>query len=97
VNPYIDEKFAKALTAGSAPPDFQPGGASEPRRAFSSHITNHWFEFAPVNGKLPYDILLEECDPKLVKMEMDLCWIEVGGQDPLKYFKKYPGRFPWFT
>jgi sugar phosphate isomerase/epimerase len=27
-------------------------------------------------------------------MEMDLCWIEVGGQDPLKYFKKYPGRFP---
>ena len=46
------------------------------------------------NGKLPYDILLEETDPKLVKMEMDLCWIEVGGQDPLKYFKKYPGRFP---
>jgi sugar phosphate isomerase/epimerase len=55
---------------------------------------NHWFEFYPVNGKRPYDSLLEECDPNLVKMEMDLCWIEVGGGDPLDYFRRYPGRFP---
>jgi sugar phosphate isomerase/epimerase len=55
---------------------------------------NHWFEFYPVNGKRPYDFLLEECDPNLVKMEMDLCWIEVGGGDPLDYFRRYPGRFP---
>ena len=55
---------------------------------------NHWFEFAPANGKLPYDELLEDCDAKLVKMEMDLCWIDVGGQDPVKYFEKYPKRFP---
>jgi sugar phosphate isomerase/epimerase len=55
---------------------------------------NHWFEFDPVSGKMPYDILLTECDPKLVKMEMDLCWISVGRQDPLKYFDRYPGRFP---
>lgn len=55
---------------------------------------NHWFEFLPTNGKLPYDELLAECDPNLVKMEMDLCWITTAGADPLVYFKKYPGRFP---
>jgi sugar phosphate isomerase/epimerase len=56
---------------------------------------NHWSEFVPdATGKLPYDILLENSDPKLLKMEMDLCWITVGGGDPLKYFAKYPGRFP---
>ncbi|HXX28588.1 MAG TPA: sugar phosphate isomerase/epimerase, partial [Terriglobales bacterium] len=55
---------------------------------------NHWVEFYPVNGKRLYDFLLEECDPNLVKMEMDLCWIEVGGGDPLDYFDRYPGRFP---
>lgn len=55
---------------------------------------NHWFEFLPVDGKLPYDTLLKECDPHLVKMEMDLCWITVGGGDPIKYFNEYPGRFP---
>ena len=29
-----------------------------------------------------------------MKMEMDLGWITVGGQDPVKYFQRYPGRFP---
>src|SRR5207249_3832739 len=33
------------------------------------------------------------CDPNLVKMEMDLCWIFAAGQDPLFYFQEYPGRF----
>lgn len=55
---------------------------------------NHNFEFVPAGGKLPYDVLLEECDPKLVKMEMDLCWIVAAGQDPLAYFRRSPGRFP---
>jgi len=55
---------------------------------------NHDFEFAPVEGKLPYDVLLAETDPKLVQMEMDLYWITKGGQDPLAYFTRWPGRFP---
>ncbi|HTW32624.1 MAG TPA: sugar phosphate isomerase/epimerase [Candidatus Sulfotelmatobacter sp.] len=55
---------------------------------------NHWFEFLPVDGKLPYDELLRECDASLVKMEMDLCWITAAGGDPVKYFNLYPGRFP---
>jgi sugar phosphate isomerase/epimerase len=55
---------------------------------------NHWFEFLPVDGKLPYDELLADCDPDLVKMEMDLCWITTAKKDPIAYFNKYPGRFP---
>ena len=27
-------------------------------------------------------------------MEMDLCWIIAAGGEPVKYFEKYPGRFP---
>lgn len=56
---------------------------------------NHWIEFRPLaDGKLPYDILLAELDPDLVKMEMDICWVYVSGHDPIPYLKKYPGRFP---
>ena len=55
---------------------------------------NHNFEFKKVSGKPGYDILLAEADPNLVKMEMDLYWTIKGGADPLKYFAKYPGRFP---
>lgn len=55
---------------------------------------NHDYEFEKKNGKVLYDILIEKSDPKLVKMEMDLGWAILTGNDPLKYFAKYPGRFP---
>ncbi len=55
---------------------------------------NHDYEFVKVQGKLPYDVLLEGTDPGLVKMEMDVYWLTKGGQDPLAYFKRWPGRFP---
>lgn len=55
---------------------------------------NHEFEFEPTEtGKLPYEILLESTDPKLVSMQMDLCWTIAAGQDPVAYFRRYPGRF----
>src|SRR6266550_3935693 len=55
---------------------------------------NHDFEFVPMEGSLPYDVLLEATDPKLVQLEIDLYWITKGGQDPLKYFARWPGRIP---
>jgi sugar phosphate isomerase/epimerase len=55
---------------------------------------NHDFEFAPLEGAVPYDLLLQETDPKLVKLELDLYWISKAGRDPLDYFGRFPGRFP---
>jgi len=55
---------------------------------------NHEEEFEKVNGQVLYDILLDRTDPHLVKMEMDLGWLIVTGNDPYKYFEKYPNRFP---
>jgi sugar phosphate isomerase/epimerase len=46
------------------------------------------------NGKVLYDVLLENTDPSLVHMEMDLGWAVFAGKDPIAYFDKYPGRFP---
>jgi sugar phosphate isomerase/epimerase len=54
---------------------------------------NHDFEFTPLDGRLPYDLLIERMDSDLVKLELDLYWIVKGGADPLKYFAKQPGRF----
>jgi sugar phosphate isomerase/epimerase len=55
---------------------------------------NHIREFERVDNTNGYDILLTECDPSLVKMEMDIFWITYAGQDPLFYFRRFPGRFP---
>ena len=55
---------------------------------------NHDYEFEKENGQVLYDVLLQKTDPSLVKMELDLGWVFVTGNDPLAYFEKYPGRFP---
>lgn len=55
---------------------------------------NHDSEFEKDNGKVLYDVLLENTNPEFVKMEMDLGWVVVTGNNPLDYFSKYPGRFP---
>ncbi len=55
---------------------------------------NHAFEFARMDGQVPYDVLLDNTDPSLVEFEMDLYWTIEGGGNPLAYFARYPGRFP---
>jgi sugar phosphate isomerase/epimerase len=55
---------------------------------------NHEYEFEKENGQVLYDVLLDNTDPKLVTMELDLGWVIISGNDPLAYFNKYPGRFP---
>ena len=93
--PWIPEELRKSPDIWKqASEKFNKCGEQAKKAAIQFGYHNHWFEFLPVNGKLPYDELLAECDPNLVKMEMDLCWITVAGADPLKYFNEYPGRFP---
>ena len=54
---------------------------------------NHDFEFSILEGQVPFDLLLSQTDPELVEFEIDLFWAIKGGQDPLDYFDKHPGRF----
>ncbi len=54
---------------------------------------NHDFEFERVDGRIAYDLLLEETDPENLKMEIDFFWVHKAGMDPLAYFAKWPGRF----
>jgi sugar phosphate isomerase/epimerase len=98
VNAWVDESIRKEPDAWKHIAETYNQAAAVSKKAgiqFAYH--NHNFEFAPVKdagGKLPYDMLLDSCDPALVKMELDLCWISAAGKDPLDYFRRYPGRFP---
>ena len=92
--PWIDEKDRKTLADWHRhAADFNK--AAERARAhglrFAYH--NHDFEFKPVEGVVPYDLLLRETDPALVSFEMDVYWVTEGGADPKAYFRQHPGRF----
>ena len=54
---------------------------------------NHHMEFVPMEDQLAYDIILQETDPELVKMELDVGWAKVAGADSAGYIERYPGRF----
>jgi sugar phosphate isomerase/epimerase len=55
---------------------------------------NFGWDFTEQGGVIPYDIILKETDPALVKMELDLYWFSFGSRTkPLDWFKKQPGRF----
>ncbi len=54
---------------------------------------NHAFEFEKLEGRIPYDVLLEETDAGLVTMQLDTYWILYGGYSAEDYFRRFPGRF----
>lgn len=55
---------------------------------------NHDFEFIDHNGQNGYQVIMEETDPELVKLQMDLYWVVYQSKEPPSYyFKKQPGRF----
>ena len=54
---------------------------------------NHNFEFSKIEGETMYDFMLKNTDPAKVFFQMDVYWVVRGGQSPVDYFNKYPGRF----
>ena len=98
VNPWIDESMRNEPGVWKRIADtYNTAGAAARAHGIQFCYHNHNFEFYPsagADGRQPFDVLLESCDPTLVKMELDLCWISAAGKDPLAYFSQYPGRFP---
>lgn len=60
--------------------------------AFSYH--NHAFEFEKRNGTYLLDLLFQNTDPSLVKVQPDYYWIAYSGEDPVSYTEKYKNRMP---
>lgn len=55
---------------------------------------NHDFEFAKIGGKYALDVLYDEVPAELLQTELDVCWVNVGGENPADYIRKYAGRCP---
>ncbi len=55
---------------------------------------NHDFEFIKIDGEYALDILYKEVGPELLQTQIDTCWVNVAGEDPSEYVKKYAGRIP---
>ena len=73
---------------------FNKAGKQCKDRGLKFGYHNHNYEFDKVDGKVLYDVLLDNTDADLVHMELDLGWVVASGNDPMDYFNRYEGRFP---
>ena len=53
---------------------------------------NHDVEFEKVDGKYILDTLYDDIPSDILQTQLDTCWVNVGGEDPVKYIEKYAGR-----
>jgi len=54
---------------------------------------NHGFEFEKHNGVSGYDIIVEETDPSLVKIQLDMYWVmHTSDTTPKEIVESQPGR-----
>ncbi len=54
---------------------------------------NHWFEYEPVENRIPIDVMLEHLDAD-VFFEVDVYWVQTAGQDPVEVIRRLGSRAP---
>lgn len=55
---------------------------------------NHDFEFQKISGAYILDTYYSRISPELLQTELDVCWVNVGGEKPASFVRKYTGRAP---
>ena len=71
--------------------DMAGGMCADAGLGFNFH--NHSAEFTPLDGYVPYDVILESTNHRTVKMELDIYWAVHAGQDPVALFERNIDRF----
>ena len=55
---------------------------------------NHDFEFVKLGDDYGLDVLYATVPAEYLQTELDTCWVNVGGEDPVAYLRRYAGRAP---
>ena len=54
---------------------------------------NHANDHTPIDGVVPYDLLVERTEPGLVRLQLDTGNTAMAGHDPLEYLRRYGDRY----
>lgn len=73
---------------------FNDAGKKAKARGINFAFHNHEFEFIEIDGVKPYDLILEGINRDDVKLELDLYWITLAGDDPKTYLAQFENGFP---
>lgn len=93
INPYIPEperpEIAKLVKIYTAMGKY----CKKAGIRFGYHNHNFEFEYRAPDNRLLIEWLLREVDPALMAMEMDIYWVHHAKNNPLDWFRLFPGRW----
>lgn len=73
--------------------EFNTIGEAATKAGLKFAYHNHGYGLQEMDGKIPLQVVIENTDPKLVFLQMDLFWTVAGGADPVSYIEAYPDRY----
>lgn len=47
----------------------------------------------PIDGQIPYDVCIARLDPSVVRLQLDVGNMIIGGGDPMQYLEKHKDRY----
>ena len=72
---------------------FNTAGAAARRAGIWLAFHNEADHMALIDGKVPYDVFVERTDPKVVRLQLDVGNMVIGGGDPFAYLQRYRDRY----
>jgi sugar phosphate isomerase/epimerase len=72
---------------------FNEAGAVARRAGLWLAFHNEPDHMKPIEGKIPYDVFVDRTDPSVVRHQLDVGNMTMGGGDPLAYLERYRERY----
>src|SRR2546422_4535759 len=72
---------------------FNTAGAAARRAGIWLAFHNEPDHMTPIDGTVPYDVFVARTDPAVVRLQLDVGNLVMGGGDPLVYLQRYRDRY----
>lgn len=72
---------------------FNTAGAAARKAGLWLAFHNEPDHMKPIDGQIPYDVFIKRLDPKVVRLQLDVGNMIMGGGDPMSYLKRYRDRY----
>ncbi len=74
--------------------DIKTVGEEANKQGMTLLYHNHDFEFVKIGDEYALDLMYQGISSDYLQTEIDTCWVNVAGEDPASYIRKYKGRAP---
>jgi len=72
---------------------FNTAGATARKAGLWLAFHNEPTHMKPIDGVVPYDVFVERTDPSVVRHQLDVGNMLMGGGDPMAYLERYKDRY----